>query len=71
MPPLTAILATIYLREQLEKSMILALWIAMCGLGFLTAENLDLWIKNPTGPIIMLFAALCWAIGNVGMKSKA
>jgi len=44
MPPITAILATIYLREQLEKSMILALWIAMCGLRFLAAENLDLWI---------------------------
>ena len=70
MPTFTAILAMIYLRERLEKSMILALLISMCGLGLLAAEDLDLLIKNPTGPIIMLFAALCWAIGNVGMKSK-
>ncbi len=70
MPPLTAILTTIYLCEQLEKSMILALLIAMCDLGFLAAEDLDLLIKNPVGPIIMLFKALCWAIGNVGMKSR-
>ena len=36
----------------------------------LRAEDLNLLIENPTGPIIMLFSALCWAIGNVGMKSK-
>ena len=70
MPTFTAILAIIYPRERSEKSMILVLLIAMCGLGFLAAEDLNLMIKNPTDPIIMLFAALCWAIGNIGMKSK-
>ena len=70
MPPFTVILAIMCLCEQLEKSMILALLIGMFGLGFLVAEDLDLLIKNPTGSIIMLFPALCWAIGNVGMKSR-
>ena len=70
MPPLTAILATVYLRERLEKTVILALLIAMFGLVTLALEDLDLLIKNPIGPIIMLCAALCWAIGNVGMKSR-
>lgn len=70
MPTLTAILATIFLRERLEKNVVLALLIAMFGLGILASEDLDLLIKNPIGSVIMLFAALCWAIGNVAMKSK-
>ena len=41
MPTITAILVTIFLYERLEKSMILALLIAMSGLGFLGAEDLD------------------------------
>ena len=70
MPLLTAILATVYLRERLEKTVVLALLIAMFGLGTLALEDLDLLIKNSIGPVIMLCAALCWAIGNVGMKSR-
>ena len=69
MPPLT-VLATIFLRERLEKNVVLALLIAMFGLGILASEDLNSLIKNPIGTVIMLFAALCWAIGNVGMKSK-
>ena len=42
----------------------------MFGLGILASEDLNSLIKNPIGTVIMLFAALCWAIGNVGMKSK-
>ena len=63
MPPLTVILATMCLCEQLEKLMILALLIAMFGLRFLIAEDLDLLIKNPTVSIIMLFQLYAGPLG--------
>jgi len=70
MPSLTAVLATVYLRERLDTRVILALLVAMGGLAFLASENLTSLIENPIGPLIMVFAALSWAMGNVGLKSR-
>ena len=69
MPSLTAILAAIYLRERIGLSVLAALILAMGGLIILASDNFSALIANPLGPTIMLFAALSWAIGNVGLKS--
>jgi drug/metabolite transporter (DMT)-like permease len=65
MPSLTAVLATFYLRERLGTRVVIALLVAMSGLAFLASL-----IENPFGPVIMIFAALSWALGNVGLKSR-
>jgi drug/metabolite transporter (DMT)-like permease len=70
MPSLTAVLATFYLRERLGTRVVIALLVAMSGLAFLASENLTSLIENPFGPVIMIFAALSWALGNVGLKSR-
>lgn len=70
MPSLTAVLATFYLRERLDTRVVIALLVAMSGLAFLASENLTSLIENPFGPVIMIFAALSWALGNVGLKSR-
>ena len=70
MPSLTATLAAIYLGERIGLSVLAALILAMGGLIILASENFLALIKNPLGPTIMMFAALSWAIGNVGLKSR-
>ncbi|MDA9989726.1 DMT family transporter [Paracoccaceae bacterium] len=70
MPSLTAVLATFYLRDRLGTRVVIALLVAMSGLAFLASENLTSLIENPFGPVIMIFAALSWALGNVGLKSR-
>lgn len=70
MPSLTAILATIYLRERIGFKVLVALLMAMGGLAVLASENLVTLIEHPLGPVIMLLAALSWSIGNVGLKSR-
>ena len=70
MPSLTAILATIYLRERIGIKVLFALLMAMGGLAVLASENLATLIEYPLGPVIMLLAALSWSIGNVGLKSR-
>lgn len=70
MPPLTAILAAVYLHERIGFHILAALILAMGGLIVLASENFMALFANPLGPTIMIFAALSWAIGNVGLKSK-
>lgn len=70
MPSITAILATIYLRERIGFKLLCALLMAMGGLAVLASENLTILIEQPLGPVIMLLAALSWSVGNVGLKSR-
>ena len=70
MPSITAILATIYLRERIGFKLLCALLMAMGGLAVLASENLAILIEQPLGPVIMLLAALSWSVGNVGLKSR-
>ena len=70
MPSLTALLALIYLGERIGMRLVLALTIAMIGLGILASENLLSLIEQPIGPAIMMLAALSWAVGTVGLKSR-
>ena len=70
MPSLTALLAAIYLGERVGMRLVLALTIAMIGLGILASENLLSLAEQPIGPAIMMLAALSWATGTVGLKSR-
>lgn len=70
MPSLTAILAAFYLRERIGFHVWVALILAMGGLIILASDDFSALVKNPLGPTIMIFAALSWAIGNVGLKSQ-
>lgn len=70
MPALTALLAGIFLKEQLGPRILLALVIGMTGLAVLATEDWRGLIDTPGGPIIMLFAALSWAGGNVALKAR-
>ena len=71
MPSITAILATVYLGEKLSKKLLLALLVAMLGLAVLASEDCTLLIKETIGPLIMIAAAISWALGNIGLKSIA
>ena len=71
MPSLTALLAAVYLRERVGMRLVLALTIAMIGLGILASENVPSLIEQPIGPAIMMLAALSWATGTVGLKSQS
>lgn len=70
MPSFTAILAAMYLRERMTFHVVAGLMISMFGLSILALEDFSSFISNPSGPAIMLLAALSWAIGNVGLKSR-
>ena len=70
MPSLTAILAAVYLRERIGLGVLAALILAMGGLIILASDDFLALITNPLGPTIMILAALSWAIGNVGLKSR-
>ena len=70
MPSLTALLAAIYLGERVGMRLVLALTIAMIGLAILASENLLSLAEQPIGPAIMMLAALSWATGTVGLKSR-
>lgn len=71
MPALTAGLAATILGEQLGPRTAIALLLGMSGLGVLASENLTALLSDPTGPAIMFFAALSWALGNVALKSRS
>jgi len=70
MPALTAALAVVFLGERLSLIRALALLAGMAGLFVLASENFSALIAEPLGPIIMLLAALSWALGTIVMKSR-
>lgn len=70
MPALTAVLAVVLLRERLEWRTIVALAVGMAALGVLISEDSAILDSGSAGPIIMLLAALSWALGNVALKAR-
>lgn len=71
MPALTAFLASIFLAEKLTKARLFALFLGLAGLLALASEDWQALVNEPLGPLIMLLAALSWAIGNVAIKSRS
>ncbi|MEH6526451.1 MAG: DMT family transporter [Sneathiella sp.] len=70
MPALTAVFASVVLGENLEAQHKVALVLGMAGIGVLASENFGALLSDPTGPVIMFFAAFTWALGNVALKSR-
>lgn len=70
MPGLTAVLATIFLRERLTSRQVGAVGLGMAGLVVLASEDFGALVAEPLGPAIMFVAALSWAGGNVALKAR-
>jgi drug/metabolite transporter (DMT)-like permease len=70
MPAITAALAVVFLKERLHLRLVLALLIGMAGLAVLASRDFSALLRDPTGPGIMLAAALSWSIGNIALKSR-
>lgn len=71
MPAMTAMLSVVILGETLHRSQVLAILISLLGLGLLASADLAQLVSAPAGPLLMLGAALSWALGNVLMQSRA
>lgn len=70
MPAMTAVLAAIFLHERLSAQRVLAVLIGLSGLGVLASVDVAALIAAPLGPVLMLLAALSWAIGNVLVQGR-
>lgn len=70
MPAMNAVLAGLLLGEKLERQHIAALGLSLFGLAVLASEDFTQFLLDPIGPLIMLAAALSWALGNVALKSR-
>lgn len=68
MPVFASILSVYLLGEQLYPSKIIGLIMGMAGLGALIGPDLIVVQKAPIGALLMVGAALSWAIGTVLFK---
>ncbi len=68
MPAIAAVLSSILLGEPMTTSKVIALLLGMVGLGVLIGPDLIVFNKAPTGALLMVGAACCWAIGTVLFK---
>jgi drug/metabolite transporter (DMT)-like permease len=68
MPIWASVLSVWVLHEQVGSRRILALALGMAGLGLLLAQDLGQVGATPTGGLLMLGAAVSWAIGTVLIK---
>jgi drug/metabolite transporter (DMT)-like permease len=71
MPAFTAVFAAIFLGERLGARGLIALAIGMAGLDVLASEDISALVAKPLGPVVMLLAALSWALGTVALKARA
>lgn len=70
MPAMTVVLAALFLGERLSRRGVLALLAGSLGLIVLAAEDFAGLFENPSGALVMLFAALSWAVGNILLKAR-
>lgn len=70
MPAMTAVLASVFLGDPLTGRRVLAVLIGLAGLGVLASADLAALAASPLGPVLMLLAALSWAIGNVLVQGR-
>jgi drug/metabolite transporter (DMT)-like permease len=71
MPIWASVLSVWVLHEQVGARQILALALGMAGLGLLLAQDLGQVGATPIGALLMLGAAVSWAIGTVLIKRFA
>jgi drug/metabolite transporter (DMT)-like permease len=68
MPIWASVLSVWVLHEHIGARRIVALALGMAGLGLLLAQDLGQVGTTPTGALLMLGAAVSWAIGTVLIK---
>jgi len=70
MPAMTAALSVVFLKESMDRRVVIALFAGMLGIAVLLSENFEKLVDYPAGVITMLCAALCWALGNIALKAN-
>jgi drug/metabolite transporter (DMT)-like permease len=68
MPVWGVLLGAVVLHEPLTWRRLTSLGLGMAGLAVLFLDSLDALEGSPLGILLMLCAALAWAIGTVGIK---
>ena len=71
MPAFTAGFAVLFLGDKLSARTLVALALGMGGLAALASEDIDLLVAEPVGPLVMLGAAISWALGNIALKARS
>ncbi len=71
MPIWASVLSVWVLHEQVGARQILALALGMAGLGLLLAQDFGVVGATPIGALLMIGAAVSWAIGTVLIKRFA
>lgn len=69
MPAMTAVLSATFLKEALDRHVIIALVAGMVGVAVLMSEDFSQVVAYPAGVVVMLCAAFCWALGNITHKA--
>jgi len=68
MPAFATFFGWIFLKERLTVARLAGLALSMAGIGALVAPELDHFLANPLGVLLMVAAAASWGGGTVGMK---
>jgi drug/metabolite transporter (DMT)-like permease len=68
MPAFATLFGWLFLRERLGTARLAGLALSMAGIGVLVAPELDRFLAQPLGVLLMVAAAASWAGGTVGMK---
>jgi drug/metabolite transporter (DMT)-like permease len=68
MPAFATLFGWLFLREQLTVARLAGQALSMAGIGVLVAPELDRFLAQPLGVLLMVAAAASWAGGTVGMK---
>jgi len=68
MPAFATFFGWLFLKERLSAARLAGLALSMAGIGVLVAPELDRFLVEPLGVLLMVAAAASWAGGTVGMK---
>lgn len=70
LPVWTAVLSVLFLGDRLDARVILGLVCGMGGVAVLASHNFDAIGSKPLGLLLVLVAAICWAIGTILVKRR-
>lgn len=70
MPLWAAVLGRLVLGERLTATRLAGLTLGLCGLAVLMGEEVSAMGRAPGGALLMLGAALSWALGTVLIKRR-
>lgn len=70
MPVWATLLAVVWLGERLTRLRSIALLLGMGGLGLLLGQDLFAVGRSPLGTLLVLGAALSWAVGTILLKRR-